>query len=229
MTLRARAIGAIFGTAEVTVVAYAEASGQKGAASFILAGYAAGSFIVGLVFGAMKLEMPLSRRLVIAIVVAALTTMPLLFVGNIPGAGRRDLPRPARRSRRPSSRRSSLIERLVPSSKMTEGMTWAMTGIGIGMAIGSSVSGYIIDAYGATAASGCLLLPVQWRSRRRSPATASSVCRERRPLQCQWQPDRTSAALRLHPIEPRHHQKAWHNSFPALAGLPNGLPVGKAF
>jgi predicted MFS family arabinose efflux permease len=42
-----------------------------------------------------------------------------------------------------------LIERLVPPSKLTEGITWAMTGIGIGMALGSSLSGLVIDAYGA--------------------------------------------------------------------------------
>ena len=50
------AIGAIFGTAEVTVVAFAEAQGQKAAASLVLAAYAAGSLIVGLVFGTLKLE-----------------------------------------------------------------------------------------------------------------------------------------------------------------------------
>ena len=61
------AMGAIFGTAEVTAVAFAEAQGQKAAASLILAAYAAGSLIVGLVFGAMKLEMPLPRQLVLAI------------------------------------------------------------------------------------------------------------------------------------------------------------------
>ncbi|HKU94505.1 MAG TPA: hypothetical protein VJR58_04470, partial [Vineibacter sp.] len=43
-----------------------------------------------------------------------------------------------------------LVERLVPASQLTEGMTWGMTGVGIGLAIGSSVSGWVIDAHGAS-------------------------------------------------------------------------------
>lgn len=143
------AMGAIFGTAEVTVVAFSEAAGQKGAASFILAAYAAGSFIVGLVFGALKFTSPLSRRLVFAIALAAVTTLPMPFVGSIWAltlsiflAGAAISPT--------FITGMTLIERLVPSSKITEGITWAMTGVGIGMAAGSSLSGWIIDNYGAS-------------------------------------------------------------------------------
>ncbi|RYE86310.1 MAG: MFS transporter, partial [Hyphomicrobiales bacterium] len=41
------ALGVVFGTAEVTAVAFAEAQGNKAAASLALAAYAAGSFITG--------------------------------------------------------------------------------------------------------------------------------------------------------------------------------------
>ena len=44
------AIGAIFGTAEVTVIAMAKELGQPAAASFVLGGYAAGSLVVGVVY-----------------------------------------------------------------------------------------------------------------------------------------------------------------------------------
>ncbi|MBN8939811.1 MAG: MFS transporter [Rhizobiales bacterium] len=142
------AIGAIFGTAEVTAVAFAEQQSLKAAASLVLASYAAGSLIVGLVFGTLKLRMPLARQLVLAIGLAALTTLPLLVIGSLPVlAGVLFL---AGAAVSPTLIISmGLIERVVPAAKLTEGVTWAMTGVGIGMALGSSLSGWVIDQFGA--------------------------------------------------------------------------------
>lgn len=143
------AIGAIFGTAEVTAVAFAEAQGNKASAGFALSAYAAGSLVAGLVFGALKLKMPLARQLLIAIALAALTTLPLLAVNNVTVlsvvlflAGVAVSPT--------IILSMALVEKVVPSSKLTEGMTWAVTGISIGMAAGSSASGWIIDHMGAS-------------------------------------------------------------------------------
>ncbi len=148
LTFTLVAIGAIFGTAEVTVIAFTRELGQSAAASFVLAGYAAGSLIVGLVFGALRLKMPLALQFVVSIAIAAATTLPLLFVPNI--AVLALLLFISGVSISPTFITSfGLIERHVPASKLTEGITWAMTGIGIGMAIGSFVSGWVIDLYGA--------------------------------------------------------------------------------
>ncbi|MBA8880476.1 MFS transporter [Phyllobacterium myrsinacearum] len=142
------AIGAIFGTAEVTAIAFAEEQGQKAAASIVLASYAAGSLIIGLVFGALKFKRSLATQFLLAITLAMLTTLPLLFATSIPVLA--VLLFLAGAAVSPTIIISmGLIERLVPPSKLTEGITWAMTGIGIGMALGSSVSGLVIDAYGA--------------------------------------------------------------------------------
>ncbi|MFB9951249.1 MFS transporter [Rhizobium puerariae] len=142
-------MGAIFGTAEVSVVAFAEAMGNKGAASYVLSAYAAGSFIVGLVVGAIRFETPLARRLVFVSLIAAVTTLPMPFVGNLWTltlvvffAGAAISPT--------FITGMSLIERIVPASQLTEGITYAMTGVGIGFAAGSSVAGWTIDAYGAS-------------------------------------------------------------------------------
>ncbi|WP_117194239.1 MFS transporter [Rhizobium terrae] len=142
-------MGTIFGTAEVAVVAFAEAMGDKGAASYILSAYAAGSFIVGLVIGAIKFKTPLARRLIFASLIAAVTTLPMPFVGNLWAltlvvflAGAAISPT--------FITGMSLIERIVPSSQLTEGITYAMTGVGIGFAVGSSIAGWTIDAYGAS-------------------------------------------------------------------------------
>ena len=75
-------------------------------------------------------------------------TLPLLFVGNIPGLALALFLSGASIS--PTFITAfGLIERHVPASKLTEGITWAMTGIGIGMAVGSFTSGWVIDQFGA--------------------------------------------------------------------------------
>ena len=186
VALTLAAIGAIFGTAEVTAIAFAEAQGQKAAASLVLASYAAGSLIVGLVFGTLKLRMPLATQFLCAIALAALTTLPLLAVDSIPVlavvlflAGAAVSPT--------LITAMGLVERLVPPSQLTEGITWAMTGLGIGVAIGSSASGWVIDTYGATSgfwvsvASGATALAIalagqRWlRGEARTPAARRAV------------------------------------------------------
>lgn len=143
------AIGALFGTAEVTAIAFAEGQGQKAAAGIALASYAAGSLIVGLVFGALKLQMPLAKQFLLAIGLAMLTTLPLLIVEGIGGLSIALFLAGAAVS--PTIIISmGLIERIVPAAKLTEGITWAMTGVMIGMALGSSLSGWVIDEYGAS-------------------------------------------------------------------------------
>jgi MFS family permease len=142
------AIGAIFGTSEVTAVAFAEAQGQKVAASLVLASYAAGSLIVGLIFGTLKLRASLATQFLAAIMLAAATTLPLLAIdGLVSLAAVLFL---AGASVSPTIIIAmGLVERIVPPSKLTEGITWAMTGIGVGMALGSSASGWLIDTFGA--------------------------------------------------------------------------------
>ncbi|MGE0284615.1 MAG: MFS transporter, partial [Rhizobiaceae bacterium] len=74
-------VGAIFATAEVTTVAITKELGQASTASLVIGVYALGSFVVGIVVGALTLKTPLQRQLAIAIGVIALTQAPLLFAG----------------------------------------------------------------------------------------------------------------------------------------------------
>ncbi|SHN13241.1 hypothetical protein [Rhizobacter sp. OV335] len=111
----------------------------------MLGGYAVGSLFVGLLFGALKLSTQLSRQFATAIAIAAATTVPLLFVGNIPMLAFALFVSGAAIS--PTFITAfGLVERLVPAAKLTEGITWVMTGIG--MDIGSFASGWVIDAFG---------------------------------------------------------------------------------
>lgn len=141
-------VGAIFATAEVTTVALTAELGQPGAASLVIGVYALGSFIVGLVIGALNLRLPLNRQLLTALGVVLLTTLPLLLVSSVPTLAAAIFLSGVAIS--PTFITAfGLIERRVPPEVLTEGVTWVMTGIGIGMAFGAFVSGWVVDTFGA--------------------------------------------------------------------------------
>ena len=148
VTLALIFIGAIFSTAEVSSVAITKELGQPNAASLVIGVYAAGSFIVGLVIGALGLTMPLQRQLAIAVGIIALTAIPLLLVDTVPLLALAIFVSGVAIS--PTFITAfGLIERRVPESMLTEGVTWVMTGIGIGMALGAFVAGWVVDTFGA--------------------------------------------------------------------------------
>ena len=148
VTLALIFVGTIFATAEVSAVAITEALGEPGAASLVIGVYAAGSFVVGLIMGAMTIRMPMQRQLAIAVGTVAITTIPLLFADTVVllafavfASGIAISPT--------FITAFGLIERRVPAALLTEGITWVITGIGIGMALGAFLAGWVVDTYGA--------------------------------------------------------------------------------
>jgi MFS family permease len=149
ITLALVFVGAIFATAEVSAVAITEQLGEPGAASLVIGVYAVGSFVVGLIVGALNLKLALEKQLAIALAVIAITAWPLLFVDNVPMLALAVFMSGIAIS--PTFITAfGLIERRVPAAMLTEGITWVMTGIGIGMALGSFVTGWVVDTYGAS-------------------------------------------------------------------------------
>jgi MFS family permease len=141
-------IGAIFSAAEVSSVAITKDLGQPGAASLVIGVYAAGSFIVGLVLGALPLKAPLERQLLVAVSTIAITAIPLLYADTVPLLAFAVFVSGVAIS--PTFITAfGLIERRVPESMLTEGVTWVMTGIGIGMAAGAFATGWVVDTFGA--------------------------------------------------------------------------------
>ncbi|WP_282700246.1 MFS transporter [Streptomyces sp. CC219B] len=147
------ATGAIFGSVDVVTVAFAEEQGHKGAASVVLALYAAGSCLAGAVFGLLHLKGAPEPRWLLGVCAMAVSMIPLLLVGNLPFlavalflAGLCIAPT--------MITTMSLIEQHVPRAQLTEGMTWVSTGLAVGVALGSSVAGWVIDAAGAQAGYG---------------------------------------------------------------------------
>lgn len=148
ITLALIFVGAIFATAEVSSVALTKELGQPAAASLVIGVYAAGSFIVGLIVGALNLQAPKQRLLALSIAIVALTTLPLLVANTVPLLALAIFVSGVAIS--PTFIMAfGLIERRVPEVMLTEGITWVMTGIGIGMALGAFVAGWVVDNYGA--------------------------------------------------------------------------------
>lgn len=139
------AMGVIVGTVDITSVAFAEQRGQPLAASVVLSAYALGSCAAGLLFGALKLQVPLQRLLLLGAAATALTTLPLLGVGSVPALAAAVLL--AGLFFAPTMIVAmSLVEQHVPESRLTEGMTWLLAGLNFGVALGAALSGQSVDA-----------------------------------------------------------------------------------
>ncbi|MEV0979599.1 MFS transporter [Streptomyces sp. NPDC049915] len=144
------ATGTIFGSVDVVTVAFADEQGHKSAASVVLALYAAGSCVAGIVFGLLRFTGPPARRWLLGVCAMGVSMIPLLLVGNLPFlaaalflAGLSIAPT--------MITTMALIEEHVPRAHLTEGMTWVSTGLAVGVALGSSVAGWVIDSAGARA------------------------------------------------------------------------------
>lgn len=175
------AMGVIVGTVDIVSVAFAEQMGQPGAASLVLSAYALGSCVAGLVFGGLKLNIPLHRLLLLGGLATAATTLPLLLVASVAQlagavllAGLFFAPT--------MIVAMSLVERVVPEQQLTEGMTWLLAGLNIGVAMGAAASGRMVDQGGASsgfmvalyAAALIVLLALSSHQRLRTPGTARS-------------------------------------------------------
>ncbi|MFH9371281.1 MFS transporter [Streptomyces anulatus] len=139
--------GAIVGTVDVVSVSFAEQQGSPAGAGIVLSVYAAGSAVAGLVFGALGLRTPLPRLLVLGTAGTALTTLPLLLVGDLVTLSAAVF-LPGLFFAPTMIVVMGLVERTVPPAVLTEGMTWAITGLSVGVAGGAAVSGAIVDRFG---------------------------------------------------------------------------------
>jgi MFS family permease len=156
-------MGAMFASAEVTMVAFCGQHGQRGASGLAIGALAFGSAIAGFSYGARHWKAPVLDRfrtqsiifgLLPAIFLAAVNVPTLILCALIVGLGIAPL----------LITSFGLIERIVPSESLTEGLAWLITGLSLGYGAGSALVGGIADAHGArtafsvTIASGLLVL-----------------------------------------------------------------------
>jgi MFS family permease len=145
------AVGAILGTLEIALVAFADQENAMSLSGVLIAGLAVGSMASGIGWGAVHWNYPLRHRLAVVRLLLTVLTVPLLLVSDVwvmvpfvVVAGVAVSP----------SLISSftLAELLVPRSAVTEAFTWIGTALGLGVAVGASVAGKLVDVYGAYAA-----------------------------------------------------------------------------
>ncbi|MCF6508383.1 MFS transporter [Blastococcus sp. MG754426] len=145
------AVGAILGTLEIALVAFADERDAMALSGVLIASLAVGSMASGIGWGAIHWRLPLRLRLVGALVLLTALVVPLLFIDGV------WLMVPfvvvAGIAVSPSLISSfTLAELLVPRSAVTEAFTWIGTALGLGVAVGASVAGKIVDVAGANRA-----------------------------------------------------------------------------
>ncbi len=143
-------IGVLFGSTEVLVVAFTEAEGERGAAGLVLAVWAAGSLLAGVVVGARPAPADAVVRLRWTVLVLGLLFAPLLLAPTTAWltaglflAGVMISPT--------MIAATSVVEEYVPPARLTEALTWTSTGLAVGVAPGAAVAGAVVDRFGASA------------------------------------------------------------------------------
>jgi MFS family permease len=145
------ALGALFGSAEVATVAFAEERGARGATGILLALWALGSLLAGVLVGAVHIKRSLDFQ--VKFVTFALTCgmAPLALIDPIWLMGLALLVTgfaiaPV------FIAALTLVQQTVPAARLSEGMSFVHTGLAAGLAPGAAISGLVIDASGSSAA-----------------------------------------------------------------------------
>ena len=151
LTVVVAGLGVLFGAAEVTTVAFADERGAKAYTGVLLALWALGSLLAGVVTGAIAWRRGPGYRVRWGAFGMACAMAPLPFVGSMPVMGLLLLVGGVAIA--PTLIAGlTLTERTVHPSRLTEGMAIMHTGLVAGVAPGAAVSGYVVDHSGASAA-----------------------------------------------------------------------------
>lgn len=144
-------VGVLFGTVEVSMVAFAEERGSTSGAGLLLALVAGGSALAGLAYGAFHWVSPLPRRYVLSLLGLAAGLVPLLLAPTVPLMAPAALLAGIAIS--PTLIAAfAFVDVLVPAPARTEGFSWLNSGLGLGVAAGFAVSGAVADGAGARTA-----------------------------------------------------------------------------
>jgi MFS family permease len=142
------AMGAIFASTEVTTVAFAGQHGHQGAAGLLLAAFALGSGLAGLVYGSRTWAGSLRHQFRRQALIFGALPVVLLLAADIPllavmifivGLGIAPT----------LITTFGLIAEIVPARSLTEGLAWLTTGLNLGYGVAAAVAGRLADAHGA--------------------------------------------------------------------------------
>jgi MFS family permease len=151
LTLSSVAMGAVFASAEVSMVAFCGQHGKRPLSGAVLAAIAVGSASSGLVYGAVDWRAGIVRRFRLQSLLFATLPLVLLAAVQVPalaacafvlGLGIA----PALITM------FGLVQQIVPARALTEGLSWIGTGLNVGYGAGAALVGGIADAHGARTA-----------------------------------------------------------------------------
>jgi MFS family permease len=144
------AMGFLLGGTEVATVAFSDDLGAKAVSGLLLALWALGSLLAGVVTGAVQTSASNASRFRWGMLALAVLMLPLPFVhGFVLLAACLFLSGFAISPTLIAS--FAWIEETVPAGRLTEGITFFITGLGAGVAPGAAVVGVVIDAAGVSA------------------------------------------------------------------------------
>ncbi len=151
LSVGAAGMGALFASAEVTMVAFCGQHGQRGLSGLVLALFAAGSGTAGLVYGARTWRASVLARYRLQAVIFAV--LPILFLAATDVVVLAVCAFVVGLATAPTLITAfGLVEQLVPGTSLTEGLAWVLTGLNIGYGAGAALVGGIADAHGARVA-----------------------------------------------------------------------------
>jgi MFS family permease len=142
----AASMGALFASAEVTIVAFCGQHHEKALSGVVLGCFAGGSAVSGFLYGARVRTTPVLDRFrrqalilgaVPVLFLAAVDVPALAVIAFVVGLGIAPTLITA----------FGLVESVIPNAALTEGMSWLITGLSIGYGIASSLVGAIADAH----------------------------------------------------------------------------------
>ena len=148
-------LGASFGAAEVAMPAFAEHHGSRAAAGLLLAAYAGGSALGGVVLGTRTNAANARRRLWLSLTLCGLAIAPLLLARSIPAMAA--LMALAGLPAAPAfAAQYLLLDSVAVRGAATETFAWNSTAIFLGASIGNALGGVLIasSSYRASLALG---------------------------------------------------------------------------
>ena len=150
-------VGGVFGTYQVSTVAFGEATNPAWV-GVLMASFSLGSLLSGLYLAGRKREWPITRQLRIGTLTLTVSLLPLMAVSTpvayagialVAGLSVSVVMVGA----------FALVERLVPDSRLTESLSSVAAAISLGLSAGSWLGGVAIDARGPSLAlalcAGC--------------------------------------------------------------------------
>ncbi len=151
MILVAMCLGSLFGATEVVTVAFADEQGHPKAVGVLLAVWALGSLLAGVLTGLYGGGPSVLRRYRLGALGMAAAMVPLPFIDSLVLLGA-VLFLGGFAISPTMVAMMSLVEANVAASRLTEGITWVTTGLGLGIAPGAAIAGALIDQLGASTA-----------------------------------------------------------------------------